>query len=124
MIKIQVDGCQLQSGQRVYDNLEHLAINVGQYIRNCKNKNQDPILIIDGVDSGVSINLIHNVRGFLNLIAKDCIDSNLTAHIIVTANNYELVVDYESIWIPTLERFNFSSDNFEDYYNFRDLYFD
>lgn len=101
-----------------------MAINVGQYIRNCKNKSQDPILIIDGVDSGVSINLIHNVRGFLNLIAKDCIDSNLIAHVIVTANNYELVVDYESIWIPTLERFNFSSDNFEDYYNFRDLYFD
>lgn len=111
-------------GQRVYDNLEFLATSIGQYVSLCKSKNQSVIIIIDGADSGVSIDLIQNIRGFLDLVNKDCKKNKQEHYIIVTANNYELAVDYESIWIPTLDKYNFKLSNKNDYYKFRKLYLD
>lgn len=114
----------LLNGQRVYDNLEYLAKPIGQYVRLCKDTNQNPIIIIDGADSGVSIDLIFYIRDFLDLIISDCKKDNITPYIIITSNNYELITEYEAIWISNLKRFNFSIKNKEDYYFFRNLYLD
>lgn len=105
----------------MYDNLEHLAINIGQYVKSCKERELDPIIIIDGADSGVSPDLLSHIRNFFELITKDCKDNNMTPYIIITSNNFELVYDYEAIWVSNLERYNFKLNEYE---NFRNLYFD
>ena len=45
----------------------------------------------------------------------------MTPYIIITSNNFELVYDYEAIWISNLKRYNFKLNEYE---NFRNLYFD
>lgn len=109
-------------GQRVYDNFEYFVSSIGAYVSECEKRNADPIIIIDGVDSGVSIDLIHTVRSLFPLILEDCEKNNQTAYIIVTANNYELAVDYNCIWLKDLSELKFSSKVPEDYFKFRDLY--
>ncbi len=111
-------------GQRVYDNLERLSGTVGAYITACKKKNVNPIVLIDGADSGVSTDLIQIIRSFLILVKDDCDTNKMEAYIICTANNYELVYDFNSIWITNLKRYKFKLSDRNSYYEFRELYLD
>lgn len=109
-------------GQRVYDHLERLSTNVGKYVRYCKEEKIDPIILIDGADSGVSPDLIQIIRNFFNIVLEDCEKSKMTCYIICTANNFELVYDFNCIWMPTLENMTFDILNAGSYRDFRRLY--
>lgn len=110
-------------GQRVYDNLEDLATMIGRYIRYCNEKDKDVILLLDGCDSGVSPDLLKWIRDFLDLIDQDTTKNDQAHYIIVTANNYELIKDYNCIWIPDLSEYRFNSNVYEDYQKWVSLYF-
>lgn len=70
----------------------------------------------------MSIDLIHTVRSLFPLVIEDCKKNNQIVYIILTANNYELAVDYDCIWIKNLQEYHFDSKNPQDYIKFRDLY--
>lgn len=80
--------------------------------------------MIDGADSGVSPDLIANIRGLLDLVHEDCDNDNHPHYIIVTANNFELIKDYRCIWVSNLKEYTFDSKKLDSYNKWRNLYFD
>ena len=94
-------------GQRVFDTLVDINVpKIGDYVRQLVDDNiKEGYILIDGCDSGVSIDLMLTYRSLFRLILDDCKESNIDIHIIITSNSYELVYDYDCIWIPTMEHY-------------------
>lgn len=94
-------------GQRVFDTLVDINVpKIGDYVRKLNDNNiKEGYIIIDGCDSGVSIDLMLTYRSLFELILEDCKKDNIDIHIIITSNSYELVYDYDCIWIPTMEHY-------------------
>lgn len=94
-------------GQRVFDTLvDHNAPKIGYYVRQLVNKGiKEGYILIDGCDSGVSIDLMLTYRSFFDLVLEDCKKDGIEIYIILTSNSYELVYDYDCIWIPTMEHY-------------------
>ena len=109
-------------GQRVFDNFYYRIQEIGRYVRDCENNNNRVIVLIDGIDSGVSIDLINTYRDFLELLKSDCEKSKLEYYIVVTANNFAMIEDYKCIWIPDLSEKYFDSVNAGAYHSFRHLF--
>lgn len=94
-------------GQRVYDTLVDINVpKMGEYVRSLKDDNiKEGYIIIDACDSGVSIDLMLSYRSLFEFILDDCKKENIEMYIIITSNSYELVYDYDCIWIPTMEHY-------------------
>lgn len=94
-------------GQRVFDTfIDNHASQLGNFVRLLNDKKvKEGYIIIDGVDSGVSIDLIMSIRTLFDLIIEDCNKDNIDIYIILTANNFELCRNYDCIWIPTMEHY-------------------
>lgn len=112
-------------GQRCYDTLiNNHAGNIGNYVAELQHKNlKEGYIIIDGADSGVSIDLLLSLRYFFNLVLDDCTKSNIDLYLIITSNSYELVYGYDCIWIPTMEHYK-RNDEADEYNLWRKLYED
>ena len=95
-------------GQRVYDTFtDNYVYNIGTFIREVSKRiDKTGYIILDGCDSGVSIDLLMNYRDLFNLIVEDCKNQNIEIYIIVTSNSYELIPYYDCIWIPTMEHYH------------------
>lgn len=112
-------------GQRVFDTLVDINTpKMGDYVRQLVNDNiKEGYIIVDGCDSGVSIDLILSYRNLFEFILRDCKESNIDIHIILTSNNYELVYNYDCIWVPTMEHYKRGGE--ADGYNlWRKMYVD
>lgn len=94
-------------GQRVFDTLiDNHAGALGNFVRLlCDKGAKEGYVIVDGADSGVSIDLIMSIRELFKLILEDCEQSGIDIYIILTANNFELCRYYDCIWIPTMEHY-------------------
>lgn len=95
-------------GQRVFDTLVDVNVpKVGDFVRRLlKDKQKEGFIIMDGCDSGVSIDLLMSIREFISMVLEDCENARIDIHIILTANNYELIPHYDCIWIPTMEHYS------------------
>lgn len=94
-------------GQRVFDTLVDINTpKMGDYVRKLiQDDAKEGYIIIDGCDSGVSIDLMLSYRSLFEFILEDCKRENIDMYIIITSNSYELVYDYDCIWIPTMEHY-------------------
>lgn len=95
-------------GQRVFDTLVDVNVpKIGNFVRKLMtSKQKEGYIIMDGCDSGVSIDLLMSIRELIQIILDDCADSNIDMYIILTSNNYELIPHYDCIWIPTMEHYS------------------
>ncbi len=105
---------------------EEVALNFGNFLpkiipkmRHAKAAGKPLFVLIDGVDSGASIDRQRELVGVLNLIEKDC--KNQDFYIVVTANNYE-VAKLRCINPRTGEEVSFQS--YEEYANYICDFFD
>ena len=74
-------------GQKIIIRLNEFVENLGNFIR--KNKDKECIFVlIDAIDSGLSIDNIEEIKDLFNIVKSDC-GNNL--YIVVSANNYSLV---------------------------------
>ena len=79
-------------GQGIMTNLGDFASRCGQATRSCLKDKKNLVILIDGVDSGTSIDNIYVFRNhFCNTIINHCSNENITVYIIATANNYAMV---------------------------------
>lgn len=74
-------------GQKIIIRLNEFVANLGNFIR--KNKDKECIFVlIDAIDSGLSIDNIEEIKDLFNIVKSDCGDN---LYIVVSANNYSLV---------------------------------
>lgn len=99
-----VKAIMASEGQNVYDTLVDNIPDIIKFIKGVNN--ETGYIIIDGLDSGVSIDLLLQIREYIvDYIINQCEKIHKDINIILTSNSYELVYDYDCIWIPTMEHY-------------------
>ena len=79
-------------GEGIIINLGDFATKCGQATRECILNNKKLVILVDGVDSGTSIDKIEDFKeNFCNFITNHCAGQNIEVYIIATANNYAMV---------------------------------
>lgn len=83
-------------GEGIIFNLGEFAAKCGQATRDCIEQNRKLIILIDGFDSGTSIDKIYQFKEqFVKTIIDHCKESGVEVYIIATANNYAMIDDSE-----------------------------
>lgn len=102
---------QSSEGQNIFNNFSDVAPKIGDFVRrNIKNKSEEILILLDGLDSGLSINYIYELKDlFINIITKDCIKNNVKPYIIISANNFEFCKDVDCIRVSDSKHFTFST---------------
>ena len=102
---------QSSEGQNIYNNFSDVVPKIGDFVRrNINNKSDKIVLLLDGLDSGLSINYIYELKDlFINIISKDCIKNNVKPYIIISANNFEFCKDVDCIRVSDGKHFTFST---------------
>ena len=106
-------------GQNIRNNFEDDIVNIGAYIRTCKQRNyKNAIILLDGLDSGISMDYVFKLKKELfPLILEDCQKDNINPYIIISANNYEFCNGEDCIRVSDAKHFRFNS-----YDDFRKIY--
>lgn len=103
-------------GQNMYDYLYYKINEIGQAVTKAiKNNKKGIFLLFDGLDSGLSLDVINEIRkSVLEFIIKtEKKRSNLEVYIICSANSYEFCNNYDCIDVTNQKHITFT--NYTDY---------
>lgn len=87
-------------GQNIYLNISSFSREIGGMVRQTR-PGEKLVIMFDAIDSGLSIDLILEVRNFFEMVKADCTRSGVELYIVFAANSFELCRDYESFFVPT-----------------------
>lgn len=110
---------QSSEGQNIMNNFSDIVPRIGDFVRrNIKNKSNEILILLDGLDSGLSIDNIKELKDlFINTITKDCLKHNVKPYIIISANNYEFCRLTDCINVKTGKHIIFNTyDEFRNFY--------
>lgn len=97
-------------GEQIVVRLESLAYQIGEFVR--ENPGKDIFVLLDGVDSGFSIDNIIELKELLfKVIIKDFENKENDIYIICSANSYELAADEDCIVVCTGKHRRFKTYN-------------
>ena len=102
-------------GQRIGVNVGNTISVVGRAIRNMKPK-EKLVVLMDAVDSGLSLDTIVEVKEVFDLIVNDCKEREIEAYIIVSANGYEFPNGSNCLDITSGKFVTF--ENYDEYRNY------
>ena len=85
-------------GEGIHFHMGEFASECGEAMGRAVQTNQKLIILADGVDSGMSIDLIRDLRkNFFELAESETAKRGVEAYIIITSNNFELARDARCI---------------------------
>ncbi len=97
-------------GEQIMVRLESLAYQIGKFVQ--ENPGKDIFVLLDGVDSGFSIdNIIELKESLFKIIIKDFENKENDIYIICSANSYELAADEDCIVVCTGKHRRFKTYN-------------
>ena len=107
----------LSEGEQILDNLKYMMKSLGSFVRtNIENKEKEIWIIIDGIDSGTSLDVLQDLKVFFaDYILKDSSDS-FKIFIVLSANSYELAREVDCIDVQSSKHLMFHT--YEDYQEF------
>lgn len=80
-------------GEKIYDNLgENCATWKDFLTKDVEKHNNERWILLDAIDSGLSINNIMEVKDVLRLVSDDAVSLGIDLYIIITANSYEMTI--------------------------------
>lgn len=103
-------------GQNMYDYLYYKINEIGQAVTKAiKNNKKGIFLLFDGLDSGLSLDVINTIRKSVLefIIETEKKRSNLEVYIICSANSYEFCNNYDCIDVTNQKHITFT--NYTDY---------
>lgn len=103
-------------GQNMYDYLYYKINEIGQAVTKAiKNNRKGIFLLFDGLDSGLSLDVINIIRKSVLefIIETEKKRSNIEVYIVCSANSYEFCNNYDCIDVTNQEHITFT--NYEDY---------
>lgn len=106
---------------------ENICLCLGEILAKIGNWGRDVVsgerekknlwIFLDGIDSGLSIDTMHTIRkDFLDLVIEDYKSKGLSVYIVLSANQYEMVKDYDCINVRTG-----THKTFKDYDSYREF---
>ena len=95
-------------GQQSIINIKNILIDkIGPFVTECvKNKSKEAWILLDSIDTGLSVDNIIGVKEFFKSILEDCEANEIALYLIVSGNSFELVKDEQSIDVVTGSRIN------------------
>lgn len=97
-------------GEQIMVRLESFAYQIGKFVQ--ENPEKDIFVLLDGVDSGFSIdNIIELKESLFKVIIKDFENKENDIYIICSANSYELAADEDCIVVCTGKHRRFKTYN-------------
>lgn len=106
-------------GQNMYDYLYYKINEIGQAVTKAiKNNRKGIFLLFDGLDSGLSLDVINIIRKSVLefIIETEKKRSNLEVYIVCSANSYEFCNNYDCIDVTNQKHITFT--NYEEYSNY------
>lgn len=104
-------------GERIGLNIANkIFYELGEFIRNKSADVNKFFVIVDGLDSGTSIDVIIEINTIFREIIEDYKKNEVDLYIIVTANSYETTVGNRCLDVMSSKYIEFSS--YEDYKKF------
>ena len=107
-------------GQNMYDYLYYKINEIGQTVTKAiKNNKKGIFLLFDGLDSGLSLDVINTIRKSVLefIIETEKKRSNLEVYIICSANSYEFCNNYDCIDVTNQKHITFTNyENYEKYF--------
>lgn len=76
-------------GQRINANLGEFIRNIGYTVRHSESGTK-LVILMDAVDSGLSIDSVVTLKDVFDLIVEDAKENNIEVYIVASANGYEL----------------------------------
>lgn len=102
-------------GENIMMNIGNMAQKIGNTIR--KHSDADEIwILLDAVDSGLSVDNIIDIKDLFNLIIEDTKKTNTDVYIVISANEYELARNEQCFDVYNSEYITFK--DYEDYRKF------
>lgn len=99
-------------GQRVLQSFGSIVKDIGKKV----SEGKDFYVLLDGVDSGMSVDNIRYLKNFLHRVISDCQNRNITACFVISSNSYEFTKGEHCINVKTGGIVAFK--NYEDYAEF------
>lgn len=97
-------------GENIIMNICKLASEIGNFIT--KNSDAKELwILMDAIDSGLSIDNIIDIKDLFNIILKDDRNSNKDVYIIVNANSFELACDERCLDVRNMKYVNLHTYN-------------
>ena len=94
-------------GQNVYNNFAYSLSKMGKFVREAP-EDKPSFILLDSIDSGLSIDLIREIKDFFNeVLLKDI--NNKPIYILVTTNQYEFTIGYRCINVKNGKDITFKS---------------
>lgn len=105
-------------GENISNNIADNAQIIGRFVSSAVKSGKDKIVItIDAVDSGLSIDMIDELKsGLFNMIIEDCKSRKISPYIIASANSYEMTSGEQCLDVATGKYIRFKS--YEEYKSF------
>lgn len=100
-------------GERRFDRLSYVISRVGQAVRD---KYKTIVCLVDGIDSGLSIDLLHEYVDGLKYVEDRIKKDGVEFYFVMSTNQYEMTKDFRNIDITTLKDISFK--DYEEYKNF------
>lgn len=98
-------------GQQSIINIKNILIDkIGPFITECiKNKSKEAWILLDSIDTGLSIDNILGIKEFFKTILEDCEENEIVLYLVVSGNSFELVKNEQSIDVITGSRIKFKN---------------
>lgn len=104
-------------GEKIYDNLGENCATWGRFLTMCAEPySNERWILLDAIDSGLSIDNIVEVKEMLKLVSDDAESLKLDPYIIVSANSYEMAAGQRCLDVNSGEYRTF--ENYDDYREF------
>lgn len=99
-------------GQRVLQSFGAIAKDIGKKV----SEGKDFYVLLDGVDSGMSVDNIRYLKSFFHKVISDCCSRNISVYFVVSSNSYELAKGEHCIDVKTGKTVTFK--DYEDWAEF------
>ena len=101
-------------GEQVYYNFGEFCEKAGKFMRD-HDKREESWILIDALDSGLSIDMIDEIKSFINEIILRSTNKN-NIYVIMTSNNYEMCHNENCIDVHNCEYITFDTyDSFRKF---------
>jgi hypothetical protein len=89
---------------------------LGHKVKNLDTSKKEVWILLDGIDSGLSVNEIAEIPDFLKMVSDDIQQSKgLTPYILVAGNNYELIGEFKDRCLDAINLEYLTVNSYEEY---------
>lgn len=105
-------------GENVLNNFGEFCHRLGGKIKNLDTNKKEVWILLDGIDSGLSVNEIADIPGFLKMVSEDIQEKGLTPYILIAGNNYELIGELKESCLDAINLEYLIVNSYEEYRKF------